>query len=189
MQPISYGAPIYPNCFDQLTTHGVVAEDVVGYITDKPSPYLQNYVAQRGWAPSMPGQILPDPLPTLQPPNPLPRNDVYQTVATEQPVNKNGVPTGQQINNYVKNEHNNNWKKIAAGVLIAGVTAFGLYKLGGAIKSLFGRTPAPAPAPTGGGTPWYSQIGQSLKNICKSVGDFFKNIWNKITGHTPAPTP
>ena len=35
---INYGAPIYPNCFDQLTTHGIVAEDVVGYITDSPSP-------------------------------------------------------------------------------------------------------------------------------------------------------
>ena len=26
---INYGAQIYPNCFDQLTTHGIVAEDVV----------------------------------------------------------------------------------------------------------------------------------------------------------------
>ena len=43
--------PIYPNCFDLLTTHGVIHNDLVGYITGTPSAYLQNYVAQRGVVP------------------------------------------------------------------------------------------------------------------------------------------
>ena len=106
----------YPNCFDQLTTHGIVAEDVVGYITDSPSPYLQNYVAQRGgytpsvpWTPSIPGRVLPDPLPSVSPQGGpvmgyepprmqerLPRGDVYQT-----------VPNEREINHVVKNEKNN----------------------------------------------------------------------------------
>lgn len=194
MQPINYGAPIYPNCFDQLTTHGIVAEDVMGYITDQPSPYLQNYVAQRGWAPSIPGQVLPDPLPTMQPPNPLPRNDVYQTVASEQ---QNAVPNQQNINNYVQNPRNNGWKKAAAAILLTGLAAFGLYKFGGALKTILGRTPA---SPSG--TPsWLKNIGTSIsnmgtkvKNACVSgfiaTKDFCKNIWSKITGHTPpGPTP
>lgn len=191
MQSISHGVqgyPIYPNCFDQLTTHGVVADDVVGYITDKPSPYLQNYVAQRGWAPSMPGQIMPDPLPTVKPPTPLPRTDVYQTVATEQPVQNNGLPTQQQIKDYVRNEHSNNWAKLATGVLLAGLTAFGMYKFSGAVRSLLKPTPAPTPT-TAGTTSWYDKIGQTAKAAFDTVKNAIKNIWNKLTGKTTAPTP
>lgn len=174
MQPIHYGAPIYPNCFDLLTTHGVVADDVVGYITDQPSPYLQNYVAQRGWPPSVPGRILPDPLPAAPAPAPLPRNDVYQTVAQEKTHTPEGVPSQNQINDYVKQPHHSTWQKIAAGLLVAGLTAFGLYKLGAGIKALKGG------AASGGGTPWYQSIGNALKSAATSVGNFFKNLWAKI---------
>lgn len=184
MQPIHYGAPIYPNCFDLLTTHGVVADDVVGYITDQPSPYLQNYVTQRGWPPSVPGQILPDTLPAAQTAQKLPRNDVYQTVTTEQQHIPNSVPTQDQINDFVKQPHHENWKKIATGLLIGGLTAFGLYKIGAGIKALK-RTTGHS------GSPWYQRLGNSLKSAARtagntlkkafsSLGDFFKNLWTKI---------
>lgn len=72
--------PIYPNCFDLLTTHGIVADDVVGYITGEPSPYLQNYVAQRAGVPTVPGQILPDGLPNVPRRGEVygPKQDTYQ---------------------------------------------------------------------------------------------------------------
>ena len=123
MQPISnYGMnypqaypqtyPIYPDCFDMLTTHGIVAEDVKGYITDKPSPYLQNYVAQRGWAPTLPGQILPDPLPTLPNPQPLPKGNIYPSVYPQHPDKNTLVNKGKY----------DTAKKIALGILLTGLT-------------------------------------------------------------------
>lgn len=168
------GFPIYPNCFDQLTTHGIVAEDVMAYITDQPSPYLQNYVAQRGWAPSMPGRVLPDPLPTAPPPQQLPRGDVYQT-----------VPKQDEINNYVRPEKKSKWKNIAAAVLLTGLAVFGVIKGRQIIKN--------------GGTTmknvgdWFKKLGTSIGNGIKTgwtkTCDFFKNMWNKIFKPKPKPTP
>ena len=182
---INYGAPIYPNCFDQLTTHGIVAEDVVGYITDSPSPYLQNYVAQRGgytpsvpWTPSIPGRVLPDPLPSVSPQGGpvmgyepprmqerLPRGDVYQT-----------VPNEREINHVVKNEKNNTWKKVAAGILLTGLAVFGIvkgrqiYKSGNAGLKNIGN--------------WFSnagnKIGNAFKNGWTTTCDFFQSCWNKL---------
>ena len=174
MQPIHYGAPIYPNCFDLLTTHGVVAEDVVGYITEQPSPSLQNYVAQRGWPPSVPGRILPDPLPAAPAPAPLPKNDVYQTVAADKPANPQGVPTQTQINDFVKQPQHDGWKKAALVLLLTGLSAFGLYKLGAGIKALKNGTAA-----TSAGN-FFKNIGNTLKSAGKAVVNFFKNIWAKI---------
>lgn len=169
MQPINYGAPIYPNCFDLLTTHGVVAEDVVGYITDQPSPYLQNYVAQRGGVPTIPGQILPDPLPGLPPQSPLPRTDVYQTTVPHQ----NTVPNQQTINNYVQNPKNNSWKKAALALLLTGIAGFGLYKFSSAIRGLRNGT-----AGTTNG--FLQSIGNAFKSAGTAVVNFFKNLWAKI---------
>lgn len=112
---------IYPNCFDSLTTNGIIADDVMGYITGTPSPYLQNYVAQRGWAPDMPGRMMPDPLPNVQPKLPLP-NDVYEKPQIHEPSNKLAL-----------------WKKIAAGILIAGVSIFAAVKC----KNLFSKIRGP----------------------------------------------
>lgn len=137
MQPISYGAPIYPNCFDNLTTNGIVAEDVVGYITDTPSPYLQNYVAQRGWPPTqaLPGQVLPDPLPTLQNPQPLPKGDIYQSVQPKHP----------DANTFVRKDKYDTAKKAALGLLLTGLTVLGIVKG----KKLISKLRAPHnPAPT-----------------------------------------
>ena len=173
MQPIHYGAPIYPNCFDLLTTHGVVADDVVGYITDQPSPYLQNYVAQRGWPPSVPGQILPDALPAAPAPTPLPRTDVYQTAAAEKAHTPDSVPDKNQINDFVKQPNHESWKKAAAAILLTGLTAFGLYKLGAGIKALKGHSST-------SGTPWYQSVSNALKSAAQSVGKFFKDLWTKI---------
>ncbi len=184
MQPISnYGAsyppaypqpsyPIYPDCFDMLTTHGIVAEDVKGYITDHPSPYLQNYVAQRGWAPTMPGQILPDPLPTLPNPQPLPKGNIYPSVYPQHPdkhtlVNKGKYDTA---------------KKIALGVLLTGLTVLGIVKGKNLISKLRHR---PAPSPSG--TPWYKPITDGIKKGLTNIGNFFKNLWNKIFHRTPTP--
>lgn len=174
MQPIHYGATIYPNCFDLLTTHGIVADDVVGYITDQPSPYLQNYVAQRGWPPSVPGQILPDALPAAPAPAPLPRNNVYQTVATEQPRNPQGVPDKNQINDFVKQPKNDGWKKAALVILLTGLSAFGLYKLGAGIKAIKNGTWT-----TSAGN-FFKNIGNSLKSAGTAIANFFKNLWAKI---------
>lgn len=168
MQPINYGAPIYPNCFDLLTTHGVVAEDVVGYITDQPSPYLQNYVAQRGGVPTIPGQILPDPLPGLPPQAPLPRNDVYQTTVPQQ----NAVPNQQMINNYVQNPKNNSWKKTALALLLTGIAGFGLYKFSSAIRGLRNGTV--------GTNGFFQSVGNAFKSAGTKIADFFKNLWAKI---------
>ena len=127
MQPISYGVnqayaqsyPILPNCFDNLTTNGIVAEDVMGYITGQPSLYLQNYVAQRGWPPHgqfVPGQILPDALPTLPNPTPLPRGKVYPSFKPEKDsliVNKGKYDKARQI---------------ALSILLTGLAVLGVVK-------------------------------------------------------------
>lgn len=161
MQPISYGYaqmgyPMYPNCFDQLTTHGVIADDLVGYITDVPSPYLQNYVAQRGWPPSMPGQIMPDPLPNMQPPQRLPRGDVYQTIPPQGP---------QAYPPYPQQKPSNTWRKVALTALIVGLTALGLWKGKQGLNWLKGKlssnppTPPPQPQPApAGNTSWWQKI-------------------------------
>ncbi len=171
MQPVNYGMspypqsypqgyPIYPNCFDQLTTHGVIADDAMQYITDVPSPYLQNYVAQRGWAPSMPGQVMPDPLPGMQPQQKLPRGDVYQKVP------------GANQEDFIKKNKYDTIKKVALGALAVGLGVFAIMKGKQGInwlKSKLGRTPAPAapitpttpaaPAATTS-TPWYKKVWQ-----------------------------
>lgn len=202
MQPVSYGVPMYPNCFDQLTTHGIVAEDVVGYITGTPSPYLQNYVAQRGWAPSMPGQIMPDPLPTLQPPNPLPKGDVYQKQSTQ-----NTVPTNQQINNFVNPQKNDNWKKIALALLLTGVTCFGAYKFSSALKALFKKAPiTPPPTSTSPTKPSFVNtiasgikaagikikdgviaVAKGVKNLAIKFANFCQSQWSNLTSSSPKP--
>lgn len=141
MQPISNGMgypqgyPMYPNCFDQLTTHGIVADDVMGYITDAPSPYLQNYVAQQGWNPSMPGQILPDPLPNVQPPQQLPRGDIYQSVNPKHP----------DASTFVKKDKYDTAKKVALGLLLTGLAVFGVMKGKSIIAKLRGTPTPPAP--------------------------------------------
>lgn len=143
MQPINNAAyaqnyPAYPNCFDNLTTNGIIAEDVVGYITDMPSPYLQNYVAQRGWAPTgqaLPGQILPDPLPHLQNPQPLPRGDIYQSVQPKPPDTKT----------LVRKDKYETAKKVALGMLLTGLAVLGIVKG----KKLWGKLfPKAVPTPT-----------------------------------------
>lgn len=188
---INYGAqsyppqnyPIYPNCFDNLTTNGIVAEDVVGYITGEPSPYLQNYVAQRGWSPSLPGRVLPDPLPTAPPPRQLPRGDVYRT-----------VPNQDEINNYVRPQKKSKWKNIAAAVLLTGLAVFGvikgrqLFKSGSVTTSKVGD--------------WFKNLGKNIAKPFKGLGtkisdglktcwtktcDFFKDMWNKLFKKKPAP--
>lgn len=181
MQPINYGAgyPIYPNCFDQLTTNGVIADDVVGYITDTPSPYLQNYVAQRGWQPQgqiLPGQILPDPLPNVQPHTPLPKGDVYQT-----------VPNNLGPDTFVKKDKYKKAKEVATGLLLVGLIALGIVKGKGLVNKILKKPPTTGTA--SGGTPkWCQNIGTSIKGGLKKVSDFVKDTWNKIFHKTHAPS-
>lgn len=142
MQPFN---PVYPNCFDMLTTHGVIADDLVGYVTGYPSPYLQNYVAQRGgWNPGLPGRVLPDPLPGVPPMPPLPQNDVYQPTPQQQsPVISPELPN--------KKMHSSTWKKIGLAILLSIGASLGIAKTGRLIKG----TPLP---PFPAGTPWYKKI-------------------------------
>lgn len=186
MQPISYGVhqqqysvgsypaqsypqnyPIYPNCFDQLTTHGIVAEDVMQYITDVPSPYLQNYVAQRGWAPSMPGQIMPDPLPTLKPPQPLPKGNVYQTVYPQHPDHHTLAEEPKS---------HDRAKKIALSILLTGLAVLGVVKGKALVSKLFKKGTPAQPAAPATTQPWY-----------KSVSSWFKNLFKKKPAPQPAP--
>lgn len=169
MQPISYGSPqqlpMYPNCFDALTTHGIVADDVVGYITDAPSPYLQGYVAQRGWAPNVPGQVLPDPLPTLPPKGQLPKGDVYQGVAKP------------NENTFVKKNKYETAKKVALACLLAGLAVFGVMKgkqCFSWIKNKFTHLPTPPAPPAPVATPVPSTPSAPLK--------FYQKAWNWFSG-------
>jgi len=92
-----------PNSFDLLTTNGIINEDLTGYITGTPSPYLQNYIAaQKGAAPTQPNQALPVTLPGVTPKNSL-TNDIFVKLNSA----KDGIPF---------------WKKIAAGTLLGGLT-------------------------------------------------------------------
>lgn len=176
--------PMYPNCFDLLTTHGVIAEDLVGYVTGNPSPYLQNYVAQRGGVPSLPGQPLPDPLPNV-PLQRTPMADTYQL-----PAAPKSVPAAFE-------DKSNSWnktKKILAGLLLTGLAAFGIVKgrdlfvriknpsntssswssniktwfqnKASWLKNKFKKNPQPqAPQPS---VPWYTKFGNWFKNIFKT---------------------
>lgn len=180
MQPISYGVnqayaqsyPILPNCFDNLTTNGIVAEDVMGYITGQPSLYLQNYVAQRGWPPHgqfVPGQILPDALPTLPNPTPLPRGKVYPSFKPDKDsliVNKGKYDKARQI---------------ALSILLTGLAVLGVVKGRKLISKLRNRGASSA-APAG--NVWYQNVWTNIKTGFKKVGNFFKNLWNKIFHRT-----
>jgi hypothetical protein len=115
---------MYPSSFDLLTTHGVIADDLLNYVKDTPSPYLQAYVAQRGWTPDVPGQVLPDTLPTL-PPQYLPKTDVYQ----------NGQHM-QDINALQKKDKWDTTKKVGLAVLLTGLAVFGIVKGRQAVTSI-----------------------------------------------------
>ena len=177
--------PIYPNCFDLLTTHGVVADDVVGYITGTPSPYLQNYAAQRAAVPTVPGQLMPEQLPNVPRRGEIygPEQDTFQPqtppAPPATPQKKNGWETA---------------KKVAAGALIIGLGALGLYKGKALFDKLFKSAPKPAPTPTPTPVPtknpWYKRAGawiQTKYSAAKSwvatkaaaVGNWFKATFTR----------
>lgn len=174
MQPINYGMSqpypqqgyaLYPNCFDQLTTHGVIADDAMEYITGTPSPYLHNYVAQRGWAPSMPGQMMPEPLPNMQPPQKLPRNNVYN------------VPGANQ-DSFVKKDKYETAKKVALAALVVGLGVFAAVKGKKAInwiKTKFRSNPPAPPTqpPTPPQTPPAPATGNWLKRTWTNIKNYF----------------
>ncbi len=207
MQPISYGPqqyPMYANCFDRLTTNGIIADDVVGYVTGTPSPYLQNYVAQRGFVPTMPGQIMPDALPTLPPQMPMSvagmaPNMSQQTAPTTGSIYKD-IPRDIGVDTLKPKSKNETIKKIVAGVLIGGLAAFGIYKgvnlfKNGGVGFKAAMTNFWNSLKSGCSTIG-SKILSSLKSAwtycigaCKSgfqkIGNFIKNLWNKMTHRTP----
>lgn len=158
MQPIS-GVPMFPSCFDQLTTNGIIAEDLVGYVTGTPSPYLQNYVAQRGGTPSLPGRTLPDTLtPAVPPKQPLPQGDIYNVAPKD---------IGPQTLEPPKKNKIDNIKKIAAGLLLTGLTVFAFMKgkaALSALKKVFKHTPT-----TSSATLWFKNFGLGLKSGCQKV--------------------
>lgn len=201
MQPMTMntgypqGYPVYANCFDRLTTNGVLVDDVVGYITGTPSPYLQNYVAQRGWPASLPGRVLPDAMPPAPMPAPMSvpagSNPVYTNNPPAAPNNNNAIPTNINKDTLVKKDKYATAKKIAAGALITGLVVFGaikgvqLFRSGGtAVRTSISN--AWTAIKNGCATAW-----NATKNWCtnaaRSVGNFFKNLWNKIFHRTPTP--
>lgn len=129
--------PLYPNCFDMLTMHGIIPDDLTGYVTGTPSPYLQNYVAQRGGIPQMPQMQIPQ----------QPNNDVYQ-----KPQGYVGPtpPPAPEIPSS-KKKNNNIWKSIAMSVILSVGASLLLAK---GIRMVKGTTVPPAPA----GSPWYQKI-------------------------------
>ena len=160
--------PVYANCFDRLTTNGVIAEDLVGYVTGTPSPYLQNYVAQRGWTPTLPGQILPDPLPTAPQPAPM-SVEGYNNIPKASELNKN---TFAPKHKYEKAQ------KIALSILLTGLAALGIVKGRKLVKTK--------------GAPVKNALNNALTgtvNFCKNgfrkIGNCIKNGWNKIFHKTP----
>ena len=144
--------PIYPNCFDVLTTNGIITEDLVGYVTGTPSVYLQNYVAQRGGVPSLPGQPLPDPLPNV----PLQRTPVSDTYQTPE---KTIYPPVNTVDD--KNAKWNTAKKVLTGLFLGGLAVLGVVKG----KDLYNKLKN------------FSANGNSVLN---SIGNWFKNIGTKI---------
>lgn len=181
--------PIYANCFDRLTTNGIIAEDLVGYITDVPSPYLQNYIAQRGGVPNMaylPGQVLPEPLPNAPTPAPMavpgniPPNGPYSDIPKPSELNPK---TFEKKDKYVTA------KKIALGILLTGLTVLGVVKG----RQLFRN--GGAGLRTSLNNAWNSfktfctnaasKIGIGLKNAATATANFFKNLWNRIFLPTP----
>lgn len=206
MNPIGYGQqyPMFANCFDRLTTNGILVDDVVGYITGTSSPYLQNYVAQRGgMMPSLPGQILPSAMPPAPAPAPM-AVPGFAPTNTPRPV-PNGpiykdIPKDLNENTFVKKDKYSTIKKIATGVLITGLAAFGLYKgfalfkNGGAgfktaMTNCFKQIKKSCRKVIVG-IKWHTRhqsynIKNSLKNYIQNIGNFFKNLWNQITHRTP----
>lgn len=180
MNAVSFGQqyPVYANCFDRLTTNGILADDLVGYVTGAPSPYLQNYVAQRGLTASLPGQILPDTLPAVPPVGPISVNasSVGHTQSTNVPA-YNDVP---RVNSdtFTKKDEYSSLKKLAAGVLLSGLAAFGLYKG----ISLFRNGGAGFKTAMNN---FFTSINTAVKKAFTSVGNFFKNLWNKIFHRNP----
>ncbi len=133
--------PIYPNCFDMLTTHGIIHNDLVGYVTGTPSPYLQQYAARKGAAtPVMSQTAAPSGAVLQQPVQP----DVYQKPASQTPPQ---APTLHSHNP----KNNNIWKSIAM-TLILSVGASLLLAKG--VRMIKGTTVPHAPA----GSPWYQKF-------------------------------
>lgn len=199
------GYPVYANCFDRLTTNGVLVDDVVGYITGTPSPYLQNYVAQRGWPASLPGQVLPDAMPPVPVPSPMSvpagSNPVYTNVPPAVPQN-NSIPTNINKDTLVTKDKYATAKKIAAGVLITGLVGFGAYKgiqlfrTGGAavrttLSNAWNATKNWCSNAWNASKNWCANAWNVSKNWCanaaRSVGNFFKNLWNRVFHRTPTP--
>lgn len=194
MQPVSMNTgmnyPVYANCFDRLTTNGVIAEDLVGYVTDTPSPYLQNYIAQKGGVPNMPylpGQVLPDPLPAAPQPAPM----AVPGGAAQAANAYSDIPKASDLNTntFVKKDKYETAKKVAAGILLTGLAVLGavkgrqLFKNGGAgLKASLSNA-------------WNSvktfcsntaqKIGTWCKNAFNATVNFFKNLWNRIFHRTP----
>lgn len=189
MQPISGNIPVYANCFDRLTTNGIIAEDLMGYVTGNPSPYLQNYVAQRGGNPSMLGQILPDTLtPAIngsprpaQMTQPLQQGDVYNVVP------KNIGPEILQPKNKKKTDL---IKQIAAGVLLTTLATIGIVKGKSILKSTktaFQNMFKSSPTSKTTFSTFITNAKNTIVNGFNKMRNSIKNAWNKIfhKGTTP----
>lgn len=153
MSPMPPMQPMYPSSFDMLTTHGIIADDLVGYVTGAPSPYLQQYVAQRGGVPMqgdiLPGQILPDNLPHVMQGAQIqqqPQADIYQNPDINAPAQKDKTQM---------------WKKIAAGVLLTALVTFGAIKAKDFMKNM--NIPP--------------SNGSSFKSTMKKFGGGLKNVF------------
>ena len=143
--------PIYPNCFDLLTTHGVIHNDLVGYITGTPSPYLQQYVAQRGGVP-----LAPAPAPGVPA---APQAQISQQPAADayQKPQIHSEPQAEAPSLHSHNPKKNNIGKSIAMSLILSLGASLLLAKG--IRVIKGTTVPPAPA----GTPWYQRFFNLFK--------------------------
>ena len=136
--------PIYPNCFDLLTTHGVIHNDLVGYITGTPSQYLQNYAAQYGGMPTASGHAQTPVQTGAQIPQ-QPIADVYH-----KPQNQKEPPEAPSLHSH--NPKKGNIGKSIAMSLILSLGASLLLAKG--IRMVRGTTVPPVT----NGSPWYQKF-------------------------------
>lgn len=126
--------PIYPNCFDMLTTNGIIHDDLVGYVTGTQSPYLQNYVTQYGAKPpQMPQQ---------------PLNDVYQQPQTKE---TNAKISDLPDKATKKSNKSNIWKSLAMSVILSVGLSLLITKC---IRKINGIVIPSSPK----GAPWYQRF-------------------------------
>ena len=142
MQPISYGSsqgyPMYPSSFDRLTTNGIITDDLWGYVTGQPSPYLQHYTAQMGGVPNLSYGPYSQVMPQARNNQVLPQGSIY-----------NDIPRNIGPDTLIPKSKTDikKIKQVATAILLGGLAIFGIIKGRNWIKSLSPKPTKPTNPP------------------------------------------